>query len=110
ALTRLVEEDHTLQVRRTSEVKQTVLSGMGESHLEIVADRLKRKFGTEVTLSVPRVPYRETVRGHARVQGKYKRQTGGRGQYGDWWLGPRPQRHGGGRGGGDKICVGALRR
>jgi elongation factor G len=96
ALSRLMEEDHTLQVHRASEMKQTVIAGMGESHLEIVADRLKRKFGVEVTLSVPRVPYRETVRGHARVQGKYKRQTGGRGQYGDCWieLDPRPRNEG----------------
>ena len=96
ALTRLTEEDHTLQVQRASEMRQTVISGMGESHLEIVADRLRRKFGVEVALSIPRVPYRETVRAHARVQGKYKRQTGGRGQYGDAWieLDPRPRAEG----------------
>ncbi|TMJ13025.1 MAG: elongation factor G [Bacillati bacterium ANGP1] len=86
ALARRMEEDHTLRVQRASEMKQTVISGMGEPHLEIVADRLKRKFGVDVTLSVPRVPYRETVRAHARVQGRYKRQTGGRGQYGDCWI------------------------
>ncbi len=96
ALARLMEEDHTLLMQRASEMKQTVLSGMGESHLEIVADRLKRKFGVEVALSIPRVPYRETVRAHARVQGKYKRQTGGRGQYGDCWieLDPKPRNEG----------------
>ena len=110
ALTRLIEEDHTLQVRRASEVKQTVLSGMGESHLEIVADRLKRKFGTEVTLSVPRVPYRETVRGHARVQGKYKRQTGGRGQYGDCWIELDAKPLGGGYEFVDKVFGGAIPR
>src|SRR5438445_2222687 len=86
ALARLMEEDHTLRVQRASEMKQTVISGMGEPHLEIVADRLKRKFGVDVTLSIPRVPYRETVRARARVQGRYKRQTGGRGQYGDCWI------------------------
>ncbi|HYM70555.1 MAG TPA: elongation factor G, partial [bacterium] len=73
ALGRLVEEDHTINVRRAAEMHQTILSGMGESHLEIVADRLRRKFGVDVMLSVPRVPYRETVRAHARVQGKYKK-------------------------------------
>ncbi len=110
ALSRLLEEDHTLSVQRASEMRQTVISGMGESHLEIIADRLRRKFGVEVSLSVPRVPYRETVRAHARVQGKYKKQTGGRGQYGDCWieLGPRP------RGEGyefvDKIFGGAIPR
>jgi elongation factor G len=86
ALARLMEEDPTLSMQRASEMKQTVIAGMGESHLEIIADRLRRKFGVEVTLSTPRVPYRETVRGHARVQGRYKRQTGGRGQYGDCWI------------------------
>ncbi len=96
ALARLMEEDHTLRMQRASEMKQTVISGMGESHLEIVADRLKRKFGVDVSLSIPRVPYRETVRAHARVQGKYKRQTGGRGQYGDCWIemDPRPRNEG----------------
>ncbi len=110
ALARLVEEDHTLQVRRGSEMKQTILSGMGESHLEIVADRLKRKFGVEVALSIPRVPYRETVRGHARVQGRYKRQTGGRGQYGDCWIELDPRPHGEGYEFVDKIFGGAIPR
>jgi elongation factor G len=110
ALTRLVEEDHTLHVQRGGEMKQTVLSGMGESHLEIVADRLKRKFGVEVALSVPRVPYRETVRAHARVQGKYKRQTGGRGQYGDCWIEMDPRPHGEGYEFVDKIFGGAIPR
>ena len=110
ALGRLIEEDHTLRVQRASEMKQTILSGMGESHLEIVADRLKRKFGVEVALSVPRVPYRETVRGHARVQGKYKRQTGGRGQYGDCWIELDPKPHGEGYEFVDKIFGGAIPR
>jgi elongation factor G len=110
ALARLVEEDHTLHVQRGGEMKQTVLSGMGESHLEIVADRLRRKFGVEVGLSVPRVPYRETVRSHARVQGKYKRQTGGRGQYGDCWIELDPKAHGEGYEFVDKIFGGAIPR
>jgi elongation factor G len=110
ALARLVEEDHTLHVQRGGEMKQTVLSGMGESHLEIVADRLRRKFGVEVGLSVPRVPYRETVRSHARVQGKYKRQTGGRGQYGDCWIELDPKARGEGYEFVDKIFGGAIPR
>jgi elongation factor G len=110
ALNRLLEEDHTLAVQRASEMKQTVISGMGESHLEIVADRLKRKFGVEVALSVPRVPYRETVRGHARVQGKYKKQTGGRGQYGDCWIEMDPRARGEGYEFVDKIFGGAIPR
>ncbi len=110
ALARLMEEDHTLRMQRASEMKQTVISGMGESHLEIVADRLRRKFGVEVTLSIPRVPYRETVRGHARVQGKYKRQTGGRGQYGDCWIEMDPKPRNEGYEFVDKIFGGAIPR
>jgi elongation factor G len=83
---------------------------MGESHLEIVADRLKRKFGVDVTLSVPRVPYRETVRAHARVQGRYKRQTGGRGQYGDCWIELDPRGRTEGYEFVDKIRGGAIPR
>lgn len=110
ALARLMEEDHTLRMQRASEMKQTVISGMGESHLEIVADRLKRKFGVEVALSIPRVPYRETVRSHARVQGKYKRQTGGRGQYGDCWIEMDPKSRNEGYEFVDKIFGGAIPR
>jgi elongation factor G len=110
ALNRLLEEDHTLSVQRASEMKQTVISGMGESHLEIVADRLRRKFGVDVNLSPPRVAYRETVRAHARVQGKYKRQTGGRGQYGDAWIELDPQPRGEGYEFVDKIFGGAIPR
>jgi elongation factor G len=110
ALGRLVEEDHTLAVRRAAELHQTVISGMGESHLEIIADRLRRKFGVDVLLSVPRVPYRETVRAHARVQGKYKKQTGGRGQYGDCWIELDPKPRSGGYEFVDKIFGGAIPR
>jgi elongation factor G len=82
ALHRLAEEDPTFTVRRDPELKQTVISGMGESHLEIMADRLRRKFGVDVTLALPRVPYRETVKGKAHAQGRHVKQSGGRGQYG----------------------------
>jgi elongation factor G len=110
ALSRLTEEDHTLLVQRGSEMRQTLISGMGESHLEIIADRLRRKFGVDVMLSVPRVPYRETVKAHARVQGKYKKQTGGRGQYGDCWIEMDPKPRGGGYEFVDKIFGGAIPR
>ena len=110
ALARLTEEDHTLHVQRASEMHQTLISGMGESHLEIIADRLRRKFSVDVVLSVPRVPYRETVRAHARVQGKYKKQTGGRGQYGDCWIEMDPKPRGGGYEFVDKIFGGAIPR
>jgi elongation factor G len=110
ALNRLLEEDHTLAVQRASELRQTVIAGMGESHLEIIADRLRRKFGVDVQLALPRVPYRETVRGHARAQGKYKRQTGGRGQYGDCWIEIDPKPRGEGYEFVDKIVGGAIPR
>jgi elongation factor G len=110
ALTRLLEEDHTLAVQHAAEIKQTIIAGMGESHLEIVADRLRRKFGVDVTLAIPRVPYRETVRTHARAQGKYKRQTGGRGQYGDAWIAVDPKGRGEGYEFVNKIFGGAIPR
>ena len=108
SLQRLAEEDPTFRVRRDAELKQTVISGMGESHLEIMADRLRRKFSVDVVLHPPRVPYRETIRGKAKAQGRYVKQTGGRGQYGVCFLEVEPT----GRGGGfefiDKIFGAAI--
>ncbi len=108
ALHRLAEEDPTFTVRRDPEMKQTVISGMGESHLEIMADRLRRKFGVEVTLSLPRVPYRETVRGRGKAQGRHVKQSGGRGQYGVCFLEVEPMPRGGGFEFEDKIFGGAI--
>ncbi len=85
-LAKLREEDPTIQMIVDNDIKQTILSGQGELHLEVVVDRLKRKFGVEVELVKPKVPYRSTIRKKVEVQGKYKRQSGGRGQYGDCWL------------------------
>ncbi|MDZ4339979.1 MAG: elongation factor G, partial [candidate division NC10 bacterium] len=85
-LSRLLEEDPSLKVGRDQQTKETIVSGMGKVHLEVAVDRLKRKFGAEVVMKTPRVPYKETIRGTASVQGKYKKQTGGRGQYGDCWI------------------------
>jgi elongation factor G len=89
-LTRLVEEDPTLSVKIDPELRQTVAWGMGEMHLELMVKRLKSRFGVEVDQARPKIPYRETIRGKAEVQGKYKKQTGGRGQYGDVWLRVEP--------------------
>jgi elongation factor G len=89
-LNRLKEEDPTFEVKVDGEVHQTVISGQGELHLEILVGRLKRRYGVEVVLSKPRIPYRETIRKAAEAQGKYKKQTGGRGQYGDVWLKVEP--------------------
>jgi elongation factor G len=86
ALARLVEEDPTLTVRRDADTNETVLSGMGDSHIDIAVRRLQVKFGVEVETSVPKVPYRETITKTVEVQGRHKKQTGGRGQFGDVWI------------------------
>lgn len=82
ALFRLVEEDPTLSLHKNTETKETILSGMGELHLDMVLERLQRKFGVEVTTRTPKVPYRETIRGTAEYEYKHKKQSGGHGQYG----------------------------
>jgi len=85
-LARLVEEDPTLHVARESATNQTILSGMGESHVNIATRRLLQKFGVNITTSVPKVPYRETITKIASAQGRHKKQTGGRGQFGDVYV------------------------
>jgi elongation factor G len=85
-LARLVEEDPTLQVARELSTNQTILSGMGESHVDIATRRLLQKFGVNITTSVPKVPYRETITKTASAQGRHKKQTGGRGQFGDVYV------------------------
>ncbi len=83
ALRRLAEEDPTLRMRRDQQTGEELLSGMSQVHVEVAVDRAKRRFGVEMELHQPRVPYVETIKGQARAQGKYKKQTGGRGQFGD---------------------------
>lgn len=82
-LTRLLEEDPTFTVERSPETAEVIMSGLGETHLEVLASKLKEKFGADVELSDPALPYRETIKGKSDVQGKYKKQSGGHGQYGD---------------------------
>jgi len=108
ALARLAEEDPTLHVEHDPESKKTVLSGLGESHLEIVADRLRRKFHVEVQLGQPHVPYRETIRRKATAEGRYVKQTGGRGQYGVCTIEIEPLPRGAGYEFVDKIFGGAI--
>jgi elongation factor G len=86
SLQKLLEEDTALKVDRNSETKEILISGLGNIHIEVTVEKLKRKFNVEVELNVPKVPYRETVRKKVRVQGKHKKQTGGHGQYGDCWI------------------------
>jgi elongation factor G len=82
ALQRAVEDDPTLKMERRADTNETVLSGLGDTHLEVTVSRLSARFGVEVETGLPRIPYRETIRGHADVEGKHKKQTGGRGQFG----------------------------
>jgi len=86
ALARLLEEDPTVKVEKSLETKETLLTGMGEMHLDILMERLKRKYGVDILMVQPKVPYRETIRNEVKVEGKYKKQTGGHGQYGHVWL------------------------
>ena len=82
-LNKLLDEDPVLSLSRDTENAETIISGLGETHLEVVASKLKSKFGIDVLLRLPKVPYRETIKGSADVQGKHKKQSGGHGQYGD---------------------------
>lgn len=93
---RLIEQDPTLQLRRDPEISQTILSGMGDVHLEVAAHHLKEIAKVEVDLEVPKVAYRETITKKVEGQGKYKKQSGGRGQYGDCWIRLEPQPEGAG--------------
>ncbi len=110
SLSRLMEEDQTIRYSREEQTKEFILSGMGQVHIEVIAEKLKRKFGVEVELKEPKVPYKETIKGSTKVQGKYKRQSGGRGQYGDTWLEIEPLPRGGGFEFVDKIVGGAIPR
>ena len=86
ALQRLAEEDPTFRVHTDEETGQTIMSGMGELHLDILIDRMKREFNVEANIGEPQVAFRETIRGTAQAQGKHAKQSGGRGQYGDVWI------------------------
>lgn len=86
AISKLLEEDQTMKVEKNTEIKQTLLTGMGELHINIMVEKLKRRYGVDVVLADPKVPYRETIRSKVEVEGKHKKQSGGRGQYGHVWI------------------------
>jgi elongation factor G len=110
ALARIAEEDPTVHYHFDPETKQLLVSGVGSMHVEMVVERMKRKYNVDVNLLPPRIPYKETVKGRAEGQGKYKKQTGGRGQYGDTWLRVEPMARGGGFEFVDDVFGGAVPR
>src|SRR3989454_67580 len=109
-LHKLVEEDPTLEFVRNQETKEMILSGMGQLHVDVTFEKLRRKYGAEVNIHTPKVPYKETIRKMAQAQGKYKKQTGGHGQYGDCWLQLDPLPRGAGFTFENKIVGGAIPR
>lgn len=109
-LHRILEEDPTLRFSRDDESREMILSGMGQVHLEIALEKLKRKFGVEVVMKTPKIAYRETIKAHAKAQGRYKKQSGGKGQYGDCWIEIDPLPRGKGYEFADKIVGGVIPR
>ena len=110
ALGRLAQEDPSFHVRTDEESGQTIISGMGELHLEILVDRMKREFGVDANVGRPQVAYREAIRKPVEIEGKFIKQTGGRGQYGHVWLKMEPLQNGDGFEFVDKIKGGAIPR
>lgn len=110
ALGRLTEEDPTFRMHTDQETGQTIISGMGELHLEIIVDRLQREFKVGCTVGNPQVAYRETIRNSVEAEGKFVRQSGGRGQYGHCWLRLEPQQPGAGFVFENKVVGGAIPR
>ena len=86
AISKLLEEDPTLRIEKNTETKQNLLTGMGELHINILVEKLKRRYGVDVVLADPKVPYRETIRAKVEAEGKHKKQSGGRGQYDHVWI------------------------
>ncbi len=108
SITKMLDEDLTLRLTREQQTNEMILSGVGQVHLEVVGEKIRRKFGVEMELRLPKVPYRETLKGTARVQGRHKKQSGGRGQFGDCWIEISPLARGGGFEFEDKIVGGVI--
>ena len=109
-LQRIIEEDSSVRMHRDPQTREFILSGMGQLHIEVIVEKLKRKYGAEVELKAPKVPYLETIRASSKAQGKYKKQSGGRGQYGDTWIEIQPLPSGKGFEFVNKIVGGAIPR
>jgi elongation factor G len=95
AIQRILEEDQSLRWYRDPQTKEFLLAGSGQQHVEVIVSRLRKRYGVDVTLKSPKIPYRETIRGTADVQGRHKKQTGGHGQFGDCWIKVEPLPRGG---------------
>ncbi len=108
SITKMLDEDLTMQLTRELQTKEILLSGVGQVHLEVIGERIKRKFGVEMELHTPKIPYLETLKGKARVQGKHKKQSGGRGQFADTWVEIESMPRGGGYEFVNKIVGGAI--
>ena len=109
-LSRLLDEDPTIKIEKDATTNELLLSGLGDLHLEVITSKLQKKFGTEVELKDPKIPYKETIKGAIKVEGKHKKQSGGRGQYGHVWIEIEPLPAGGGFEFVDKIFGGAVPR
>lgn len=110
AVHKILEEDLTLRFYRDPQTKEFLLAGAGQQHIEIIVSRLKKRYNVDVELHAPKIPYRETVRGKAEVQGRHKKQTGGHGQFGDCWIRMEPLPRGGGFEFGNEVFGGAIPR
>jgi elongation factor G len=108
ALHKLTNEDQTFKTKREEQTKELIISGMGDLHLDIMINRLKKRFGVDVEKGTPKVAYKETIKKMTKLQGKYKRQTGGHGQYGDCWLQLEPLERGKGFEFVDKVVGGVI--
>jgi elongation factor G len=108
AFARLMEEDPTLDLRKNEETNEFVLSGIGQIHLDVAAARLKRKYSVDIEMTLPKIAYREAIKGQTKIQGKHKKQTGGRGQFADTWIEIAPLPRGSGFEFADKIVGGAI--
>ena len=108
ALHKLTNEDQTFKSKREDQTKELIISGMGDLHLDIMINRLKKRFGVDVGKGTPKVAYKETIKKMTKLQGKYKRQTGGHGQYGDCWLQLEPLERGKGFEFVDKVVGGVI--
>ena len=110
ALARILEEDAAIKYTRDPQTKQMLLSGSGQLHVEVTVAKLRKRYGVDVILKTPKIPYRETIRGKADVQGRHKKQTGGHGQFGDCWIKMEPLPHGGNFEFVDEIFGGSIPR